>query len=140
MILFLPAAGYGPGSDVWRQEQWVIFMCASPFKPYYLYTEGASGGHLQYLVSAYARRSVRLATVVSELTGVIVLFLPAAGCRWPGFGGDNSWVVLWSSTGQNASQAFRLNIGDNVFIVPHGAPRSFAQSVRLATVVSGLAG
>ena len=143
-LLFLPAAGY-------REDSWLDKDCGR-----YWSTDASSETNACFLAhrasyllapNKYYRAdglSVRLATVVSELAGIVVLFLPAAGRHWYKTA-ENYWpfdvdvLALWSQDLETANNPVRVQASITSFVVAKYAASS-RFSVRLATVVSDLAG
>ena len=73
----------------------------------------------------------------------MLLFLPAAGLRRQSTGNvDNIGTELscWSMDAHDSIQARRMCMGTTSVNVRNGIARGFGFSIRLATVVSGLAG
>ena len=86
--------------------------------------------------------SVRLATVVSGLTGDGLLFLPAAGNCGDGTIRYAGTVVTYQCTdlSTDVRQSVRFRAAADGFQTDYRVWRSWGPAVRLATVVSGLAG
>ena len=145
--LFLPAAGSRDGITMAAENSWVRYQSA---------TYGARSGWVHWIYAnsgllnlnqewVYTRQApaVRLATVVSDSTGMIVLFLPAAGYRDGGAGvwsAGTAGFYLAPRRYQN-SNAWVIRFGESGIELPVGWIKYFmGTTVRLATVVSGLAG
>ena len=87
---------------------------------------------------AHVRMQIRLATVVSESAGGVILFLPAAGCRRGGtFDRPGTLGVFQSVKAHTASVPGLALFEKATFTVPYTVwGRNSLSSVRLATVVS----
>ena len=144
VVLFLPAAGRFMGATYTIELGYTqLGVAVSETKHPYLYArqDAFNTSYVGGNYEGFKTRSVRLATVVSELTGVVVLFLPAAGSR----NGDGF------PNGPGVSGVYQTVIAANTelaywWVFSGGScqlgnwHRRWHQAVRLATVVSGLVG
>ena len=140
-VLFLPAAGLRNGGGLDRSGI-ANFYNSRTFAEWFWAQE--AGFRAPYVTNTHHRAySVRLATVVSDSTGMIVLFLPAAGYRDGGAGvwsAGTAGFYLAPRRYQN-SNAWVIRFGESGIELPVGWIKYFmGTTVRLATVVSGLAG
>ena len=90
--------------------------------------------NLKYSIWARCTRgSIRLATVVSELVGVLILFLPAAGRVFNGAMGGVNTEVRWSW-----KDGYDYYSNATHFYAKGALGAHVRMQIRLATVVSGL--
>ena len=143
-MLFLPAAGCRSGNSYYVQNtEWDNHAVSAG-------TSGTSAVRAYGSANAFeiaqgiGRRwaySVRLATVVSELVGVLILFLPAAGRS---YGDDVGYVgeycMLWAKDAKTDERGYQTNVRADKFDIGAGWDRFRGMSIRLATVVSELTG
>ena len=151
-LLFLPALGFRRGSDM-------THVTVSGSDGIYVIFRSANWNHLVYNGTRFAPsredpvydgRSVRLASVVSELTHtpkslsntyrLHLLFLPAAGYRsGVGFVATGTSGYLYSESSINPVAQSSFTFGREVFASSTGWPqRNTGQTVRLCSVVSEL--
>ena len=145
-LLFLPAAGYRYAISVAHQD-WALWAAAGGVK-YSIYQPGASATTASQARSEVSGRSVRLASVVSELAFTPkslssaychhLLFLPVAGLLYAS-------GSLWYFSAEAIQQTCTASSPGGSYIVRLGTgqiewqfPRERRSAVRLASVVSGL--
>ena len=141
--LFLPAAGYLYGlSSGNRSGYSTVSLSSAGVAKIASFNQSAMAISALEWYYVGVRGPVRLATVVSGLTGDVFLFLPAAGART----GSSVWYVnghtqYWTvgvATGATPYKFLTSNSDFRPLWTSWGA--QMAASVRLATVVSELAG
>ena len=134
-LLFLPAAGQMNG-EVYDGDGTWAGMSSSTGVMLQLYVPGANRSSGQRWWAVSTRHSIRLASVVSGLT---VLFLPAAG-RLKGNAYTSNVVDLYCCSKAGNHIGHILATAGSFDAPSHNNWEGyFAKSVRLASVVSGLA-
>ena len=142
MILFLPAAGLGNGGNVQVpgvEGCYVSTVATTDVRMCRILIQETALEPDSF--HRYRRYTVRLATVVSEFGRSVVLFLPAAG-----YGDGNvvnnvgNHLRVASSCVDSNKRAMAAYGSNQAFVAASWLPDHWRMQVRLATVVSGLAG
>ena len=135
-LMFLPAAGaHRDGSFV--GGSCVVLATSGPSVYFSLWYTVSTAWARNGITNAFGFRSVRLASVVSELA---LMFLPAAGCLRrgvPTYQGEHLWYFASVAVGVGAP--WKWFAQHDAFRLPQNLWPETLASIRLASVVSELA-